>query len=119
MLEVPMQAIGQAAEEYGACAEQPLPLNTAYICWQLARHVQLQKVLDMLSSAFGRPSLTASFTAVITKLGKTSSATTLSELLKVRCVIAGSFWTTLVCCIKSHADLCRLEHKSLIGKLCS
>lgn len=82
-----VQAIMQAASAYGACGEQPLPLNTAYVCWQLARHEQLSRILDMLSSALGRPGLTAGFLATLAGLGENTQATSLSDLLQVCCML--------------------------------
>ena len=87
MPTVVLQAIVQAAKTYGARVEQPLPLNTAYVCWQLTRHEQLSCILDMLSSALARPGLTAGFLAALAGLGKDSHAKNFSDLLEVCCML--------------------------------
>ena len=80
-----VQAIATTAHAHGASAEQAVPLNTAYVCWHLARNRQLGSILDMLASATGQPDLAASFAATVTRLGRESNAGTLPDLLEVRC----------------------------------
>lgn len=79
-----MQAMLQIATAHGASLDQHLPLNTAYICWQVARHEQLACVLSMLGSVIGMPSLQSGFKAALAHLGKCSSAATLPDLIEVR-----------------------------------
>lgn len=62
-----------------------MPLNTAYVCWHLARNKQLGSILDMVASATGKPDLAVSFAATVTRLGQESNAGTLPDLLKVCC----------------------------------
>ena len=84
-----LQAIASIAHDHGASAEQALPLNTAYVCWHLARHKQLGSVLDMVASASGRPHLTASFTVTVSRFGQQSNAGTLIDLMEVCCSWGG------------------------------
>lgn len=79
-----MQAILQTAIAHGANPDKPLPINTAYICWQLARQEQLAGLLSMLAGVLGMPSLPSAFMTALTQLGKESAAATLSDLAQVR-----------------------------------
>ncbi len=79
-----MQAILQTATTHGANPAKPLPINTAYICWQLARQEQLAGILSMLAGVLGKPSLPSAFMTALTQLGKESAAATLSDLAQVR-----------------------------------
>ncbi len=78
-----MQVMVQTAAAHGASVDQPLPLNTAFVCWQLARQEQLATVLGMLAAVLGRPRLQSSFSDALTQLGKKSHAATLSTLMEV------------------------------------
>lgn len=80
-----LQVITITAHLHGASFEQALPLNTAYVCWHLAKYKQLGSILDMVASATGRPHLTASFAATVARLGQQSNAGTLPDLLEVCC----------------------------------
>lgn len=79
-----MQAMLQIATAHGASLDQRLPLNTAYICWQVARHEQLACILSMLGGVLGMPSLQSGFMAALAQLGNASSAATLPVLIEVR-----------------------------------
>jgi hypothetical protein len=79
-----MQAILQTATTHGASPSKPLPINTAYICWQLARQEQLAGILSMLAGVLGVPCLPPAFMTALVQLGKESAAATLSDLAQVR-----------------------------------
>jgi len=79
-----MQAILQTATTHGASPSKPLPINTAYICWQLARQEQLAGILSMLAGLLGVPCLPPAFMTALVQLGKESAAATLSDLAQVR-----------------------------------
>ena len=83
-----MQAILQTATTHGANPAKPVPINTAYICWQLARQEQLASILSMLAGVLSKPSLPSAFMTALAQLGKQSAAATLSDLAQVhrRCV---------------------------------
>ncbi|KAL0026054.1 hypothetical protein WJX79_005633 [Trebouxia sp. C0005] len=74
------KAILQTAIAHGANPDKPLPINTAYICWHLARQEQLAGLLSMLAGVLGMPSLPSAFMTALTQLGKESAAATLSDL---------------------------------------
>jgi hypothetical protein len=80
-----VQAILQTATIHGANPDKPLPINTAYLCWQLARQEQLASILSMLAGVLGKPSLPSAFMTALAQLGKQSAAATLSDLAQVRC----------------------------------
>jgi len=81
-----VQAILQTATTHGANPAKPVPINTAYICWQLARQEQLASILSMLAGVLSKPSLPSAFMTALAQLG--SAAATLSDLAQVhrRCV---------------------------------
>ncbi|KAL0051080.1 hypothetical protein WJX82_001507 [Trebouxia sp. C0006] len=72
------QAILQTATTHGANPAKPVPINTAYICWQLARQEQLASILSMLAGVLSKPSLPSAFMTALAQLG--SAAATLSDL---------------------------------------
>ena len=80
-----VQALLQTATTHGANPAKPLPINTAYLCWQLARQEQLASILSMLAGVLGVPSLPSAFMTALVQLGKESAAATLSDLAQVRC----------------------------------
>ena len=80
-----LQATTTTAHAHGATVEQALPLNTAYVCWHLARNKQLGSIVEMLSGVTGRPGLAAGFAATLSNLGKECRAGTLPDLLEVCC----------------------------------
>lgn len=79
-----MQAIETAAPVHRASLlGQPLPVNAAYVCWQLAGQEELNSILGMLASMLQVPQLRSGFMAALTQLGTQSAATTLTALVQV------------------------------------